>query len=78
MQDFMANLHQLELDERHCVKFPLLAHHISDESPFKKKENYPYGFIPPQRVQVFPVRVNSAKNETSEGTVNLLTFFGNE
>ena len=71
----MTNLYQLELNERHYVELPHLTHHISCVSPFEIYQNYLYRCIPLQRVQVFPVIVNSAKNETSKGTINFVTIF---
>ena len=41
IRDFMANLHQLELDKRHCVELPLLAHPIPCVFPFEKYQTIP-------------------------------------
>ena len=72
MREYMANLHQLESDERQYVELPLLDQCISHGSPFEKDQNYPYGYIPLQRIQVFPVIENSAKNESSKGTFEFI------
>ena len=71
MREYMANLHQLESEERQYVELILLDHCISHESSFEKYQNCPYGYIPLQRIQVFPIE-NSAKNESSKGTLKFI------